>query len=172
MEIAKLGCQMLPSEVTPCKHVITNICLMLYGLQGPLSAVYKCLQNGSTGPECIQDGKMYETMTCMKSDSLISYLLQDIWPGSIKPKICFSPARNQGRLITPTTINPHCKEKWTRPCLYFLLGGNRASFVAQLLKNPPACRIPGFNPWVEKIPWRRERLPTPVFWPGEFHDTV
>ena len=20
-----------------------------------------------------------------------------------------------------------------------------------------------------KIPWRRERLPTPVFWPGEFH---
>ena len=28
---------------------------------------------------------------------------------------------------------------------------------------------PGFNPWVEKIPWRRERLLTPVFWPGEFH---
>ena len=24
------------------------------------------------------------------------------------------------------------------------------------------------NPWVWKIPWRRERLPTPVFWPGEF----
>ena len=31
------------------------------------------------------------------------------------------------------------------------------------------CRRPRFNPWVEKIPWRRERLPTPVFWPGEFH---
>ena len=28
---------------------------------------------------------------------------------------------------------------------------------------------PGFDPWVGKIPWRRERLPTPVFWPGEFH---
>ena len=27
---------------------------------------------------------------------------------------------------------------------------------------------PGFNPWLGKIPWRRERLPTPVFWPGEF----
>ena len=27
----------------------------------------------------------------------------------------------------------------------------------------------GFDPWVGKIPWRRERLPTPVFWPGEFH---
>ena len=27
----------------------------------------------------------------------------------------------------------------------------------------------GFDPWVGKIPWRREKLPTPVFWPGEFH---
>ena len=27
----------------------------------------------------------------------------------------------------------------------------------------------GFDPWVGKIPWRTERLPTPVFWPGEFH---
>ena len=26
-----------------------------------------------------------------------------------------------------------------------------------------------FNPWVGKIPWRREQLPSPVFWPGEFH---
>ena len=31
------------------------------------------------------------------------------------------------------------------------------------------CGIPGFNPWVGKIPWRREQLPTPVFWPGEVH---
>ena len=28
---------------------------------------------------------------------------------------------------------------------------------------------PGFHPWVGKIPWRRERLPTPGFWPGGFH---
>ena len=31
-----------------------------------------------------------------------------------------------------------------------------------------ACNV-GHNPWVGKIPWRRERLPTPLFWPGEFH---
>ena len=24
--------------------------------------------------------------------------------------------------------------------------------------------IPGIDPWVGKIPWRRESLPTPVFW--------
>ena len=31
------------------------------------------------------------------------------------------------------------------------------------------CGRLGFNPWIGKISWRRERLPTPVFWPGEFH---
>ena len=44
-----------------------------------------------------------------------------------------------------------------------------ASLVAQLAKNLPAMRKLGFNPRVMKIPWRRERLPTPGFWPGEFH---
>ena len=29
--------------------------------------------------------------------------------------------------------------------------------------------IVGFGPWVGKLPWSRERLPTPVFWPGELH---
>ena len=28
---------------------------------------------------------------------------------------------------------------------------------------------PGFDSWVRKIPWRRDRLPTPVFWPRECH---
>jgi len=44
--------------------------------------------------------------------------------------------------------------------------------VAQLIKNVAQlvqCRRPGFDPWVGKIPWRRERLLTPVFWPGKFH---
>ena len=31
------------------------------------------------------------------------------------------------------------------------------------------CGRPGFDPWVGKIPWRREWLPTPVFLPGEVH---
>ena len=43
------------------------------------------------------------------------------------------------------------------------------SFVAHLVKNPPAMWETWLNPWVGKIPWRREKLPTPVFWPGKFH---
>ena len=30
------------------------------------------------------------------------------------------------------------------------------------------CRRLEFDPWVRKIPWRREWQPTPVFLPGEF----
>ena len=44
------------------------------------------------------------------------------------------------------------------------------SLVAQLVKNPPAMRKTWvIYPWVRKIHWRKERLPTPIFWPGEFH---
>ena len=39
-----------------------------------------------------------------------------------------------------------------------------ASLVAQPVMNLPAMR----ETWIGKIPWRREWLPTPVFWPGEF----
>ena len=31
------------------------------------------------------------------------------------------------------------------------------------------CKRCRFDPWVGKIPWRRERLPTPVFSPGDSH---
>ena len=39
-----------------------------------------------------------------------------------------------------------------------------------MVKNPPAvaCRH-RFDPWVEKIPWRKKWQPTPVFVPGKFH---
>ena len=45
-----------------------------------------------------------------------------------------------------------------------------ASLRAQLVKKICLrCRRLWFDPWVGKIPWRRESLPTPVFRPGEFH---
>ena len=44
----------------------------------------------------------------------------------------------------------------------------RASLLTQMVKNSPAMRGPGLHPWVGKISWRREWLPTPIFLPGEF----
>ena len=59
----------------------------------------------------------------------------------------------------------------TREILFFLFktaGKVRVSLVAQQVICLQ-CGRPGFDPWVGKIPRRRGRLPTPVFWPGEFH---
>ena len=41
--------------------------------------------------------------------------------------------------------------------------------LAQMEKNPPTSRIPGFDPWVGKVPWRRKWQSTPVLLPGESH---
>ena len=46
---------------------------------------------------------------------------------------------------------------------------SRAYLVAQLVKNPLATWETWVQSWVGKIPWRRGQLPTPAFWPGEFH---
>ena len=58
--------------------------------------------------------------------------------------------------IWEPTINTTSSESW-------------ASLVAQLVKNPPAVRVA----WVLSLgwedAWRKERLPTPVFLPGEVH---
>ena len=44
-------------------------------------------------------------------------------------------------------------------------------FPGGLDDKESACNAggPRFNPWVRKIPWRKEWLPTPVFLTGEFH---
>ena len=43
------------------------------------------------------------------------------------------------------------------------------SFLDGLVGKESTCRRPCFDSWVGKMYWRRDRLPTPVFWSGEFH---
>ena len=51
----------------------------------------------------------------------------------------------------------------------FLSPINGASLVAQLANNPPVKQ----ETWVQYLGWEnsleKERIPTPVLWPGEFH---
>ena len=51
---------------------------------------------------------------------------------------------------------------------------NESLFAGGTSGKEPVCqcwrhKTCRFNPWVENIPWRRTRQPTPVFLPGEFH---
>ena len=59
-------------------------------------------------------------------------------------------------------VQPQYKKFWK---IYIKTRKWWASLIAQLVKNPPAMQ----ETWVEKIPWRGERLPTPVFRPRKFH---
>ena len=43
---------------------------------------------------------------------------------------------------------------------------SRTSLVAQTARFCQQCGRPGFDPWVGKIPWRREWRLTLVLWPG------
>ena len=53
--------------------------------------------------------------------------------------------------------------------VYFKVYDSPLKGPFQWVKNPPAV----LETWVQSLgwedPWRRERLPTPVLWPGEFH---
>ena len=46
-----------------------------------------------------------------------------------------------------------------------------AQWVNQPAMQETACNagLPGFDPWVRKIPWRRKSQLTPVFLPGKSH---
>ena len=49
---------------------------------------------------------------------------------------------------------------------FFFSGGASGNEPACQCMRLKRCR---FDPWVGKIPWRREWLPTPIFLPGESH---
>ena len=65
-----------------------------------------------------------------------------------------------------------------RICLLFFLmdsfhlesESERVSLVAQRVKN--LSGDPGFSPWIGKILWGREWLPTPVFFPGTLWNSL
>ena len=56
-------------------------------------------------------------------------------------------------------------------CVWQKIGHNWVTFSFKNLFGLPLWLSwvkPGFDPWIGKIPWRRERLLIPVYWPGEF----
>ena len=80
-------------------------------------------------------------------------------PGSLRLQ-AGSPAEPRRSLVAGVTPS----REWLRSqsgCFPRRLSGKTT--------YPPVLRSCGFNPWVGKIPWRRQWKPTPGFLPGKFH---
>ena len=79
----------------------------------------------------------------------------------------------------PSHTKP-CSVPWMCQYIFMIMGFYTYCFSsfsvgkesAKKKKKKRIClpwRRPEFHSWVRKIPWRREWLPAPVFFPGEFH---
>ena len=63
----------------------------------------------------------------------------------------------------------HCYCRMKNSCPLFKQEGFRGNIVAQTVKNLPEIQETQVPSLIRKISWKRERLPTSVFLPGEFH---
>ena len=76
--------------------------------------------------------------------------------------LCFASEISHS-LYSVSSFNPQLKGHFPREALLILHRLMGASLVAQLVKNPPAMQETTVRFLVGKIPWKRNRLPTPVF---------
>ena len=85
-----------------------------------------------------------------------------------KPHNC--QRRSEGSNKPCAHQDPETPQRLSQTCLWVLgcLLQRYRSAVACGRGRGSGCRRPGFDSRVG-IPWRREMLPTPVFWPGAFH---
>ena len=99
-------------------------------------------------------------------EPIVAHCLAHI-PWNLKACFCLGP-----------TVMPALHLKFSR-----LYSGSILRFCSFWLSSNSVCkykclrwlriclqsRRPRFHPWVRKIPWKKEWLPTPVFLPGKFH---
>ena len=85
----------------------------------------------------------------------------------------FGRERQRPKRSHPSSLIFRTNKYKTQQALYFKFVyrgiGTLASLIAQMLRICLWCRRPRLDPWVRKMPWRREWQPTPVFLPGELH---
>ena len=65
----------------------------------------------------------------------------------------------------PSQLSPDLPEAMQEGLFILFKGFSYSSVGKESAYN---AGVPQFDSWVGKIHWRRDRLPTPVFWPGEF----
>ena len=104
-------------------------------------------------------------------------LVSQMWDGSPAdgllgpPHSVFSPFKASCPGVAagdPSSGRDQCPSLFSEYLSLRSLCLGRASLIAQLVKNLPAMQETLVSSCVGKIHWRREWLPTPVFWPGAY----
>ena len=105
---------------------------------------------------------------------LLSVVSCCLWNPSLAPQLCW--AGWGGHLSFAAPVNSGQWESLLQAQLSILNSWSVDPVTllwesAREMHQELACqwRRLRFDPWVQKIPWRRKWLPTPVFLPGEFH---
>ena len=85
------------------------------------------------------------------------------WRRKWQPTLIFLPGRVYGQR---NFVVGYRQKQLHFPLKLGLPGGSEVKVSACVCLQ---CGRPGFDSWVEKIPWRRKWKPTPVLLPGESH---
>ena len=105
-----------------------------------------------------------------------SYRVRYNWSGSSSSSIHISPP--SGASLPPPHPSPlghHRAPRWVPhaieqlPVSYLFYTWLGLPWWLSGKELTYQCRKHGLDPWIRKIPWRRERQPTPVFLPGKSH---
>ena len=80
-------------------------------------------------------------------DEILSHVIDK----QVKKK---SSAKKKRKIDKKQSRKGHFDSRDEKRCEKFRVYNGKASWVAQVVENPPANA--GDDPWVEKIPWRRK----------------
>ena len=113
---------------------------------------------------------LYLLLTLQASLDLLEHMAQLVEMLVWRPNLVAEPS-----LVLNTTRNLQCfwsLSKWlsitTKGGMCFLQNPKESNKVLYLFFGfRRRLMRPGFDPWVEKMPWRRAQQPTPVFLPGK-----
>ena len=94
-----------------------------------------------------------------------------LWVGNGNPLQYFCPKNPMDRGALQAAVHGVAKSQTRLSDFTFTSLSVFKGFPGGSDGKESACksRRLGFNPWVEKIPWRRAWQPTPVFFRGESH---
>ena len=161
-----------------CQHLLDNRKRELQ------KNIYFCLTSYAKAFNCVDHNKLWKILKEMGIPDHLTCLLKNLYAG--KEATCFihetmdwlqtGKGIHQGCILSPCLFNFYSQ--------YIMRNAGLEETQARIkivgrninnLRNADdyhsndqclQCRRPGFDSWVGKIPCRRQRLHTPVFWLG------